>query len=204
MGARGWAPLSCRGPSRLPRPPPSSGSTGTPNLARMDSQLPRCRKRARHSGPAPVPPNPQLRGRLEGAVNLRPIGLSGPFSVYPSRILCEKCASTSSNGSILYFYPLARKNKTLRVASVRKQSRAIKEGDGGERRGTACQCQPSLTNLASTVHCPNFASISVSYVKRLKDVSKYSIQNLVTGDPLLLFHFFFPALLLTTGKDKIP
>lgn len=105
MGARGWAPLSCRGPSRLPRPPPSSGSTGTPQLPRTDSQLRRSLRRARHPGPAPVPPNPRPRGPLAEAAKPCRIGRSGPSFVYPLRIPCGKCASTWSNGSILFFNP---------------------------------------------------------------------------------------------------
>ena len=102
MGARGWAPLSCRGPSRLPRPPPSSGSTGTPLLPRTDSQLPRNHRRARLSGPAPVEPNLPPKGPLGGVAKRHLTDRSGLSFVYPLRIPCAKCASTLSSGSILF------------------------------------------------------------------------------------------------------
>ena len=124
MGARGWAPLSCRGPSRLPRPPPSSGSTGTPQLPRTDSQPPRNHRRARLSGPAPVEPNLPPKGRLGGVAKRHPTDRSGLSFVYPLRIPCAKCASTSSSGSILFFFLLQsflRKERTL-FAFMKRQT----------------------------------------------------------------------------------
>jgi len=114
MGARRWAHLpGCRGPSRLPRPPPprppplsanrqsvvSAACRMRPNWRMRTNH--RNRRRAVPGQRVPLPNRPR-RGPLGGAVSRHPIGPFGHSSAWPSRIHLGRCASVSWNGSILF------------------------------------------------------------------------------------------------------